>query len=290
MGKLHYESIIKQYGDSIQLGVVDIDIKVKKLLTKTTRYHKSIDSALLFNYGAYIICLPTYLHFYAIENIMKKSSSIILCEKPLLLNNTELSKLEQAYTDFYDRVFCAYVERFNEPYILAKEWIKSNAGPYKIVFNRYTKSPSKTSWYSDKHKGGDICLDLGIHDIDAALWLIEDNNVSNVRVLDESDDKMIFSFTLSRNNIITINSGWTIPEESKINIMNTFTIESKTGTFFYDSENESIAKDESNIKVRPRYPFAYRSELDHFIKRNLTNLNISNELNATYNILDRLRS
>jgi predicted dehydrogenase len=71
------------------------------------------------------ICTPTSTHFNILSNVLKSKTSVIICEKPITVNYSELEQLRQMYSNSASKVLVNYMRRYQPSYnklrnILAK--------------------------------------------------------------------------------------------------------------------------------------------------------------------------
>jgi predicted dehydrogenase len=127
-------------------------------------------------------------------------------------------------------------------------------------FTRRTKKPEQQGWFSDPKLGGDIVLDLGIHDIDASIWFSKSELASIISHVTDQDQES-FEIKLQDGSRCHFDLGWDIPATSEIGIENNFSIKTATGSFTYDGLTETITVNEVTKSVNPRFPQAYQNEI-----------------------------
>jgi len=211
------------------------------------------------------ICLPTPNHELIIEKLVKLPRAKILCEKPLtesLATTIEiLSKIKKP-----KNLFCAFVERFHEPFMIMKAWTDKNPGPYTLDFVRRTKIPPSSHWTRYKTDKPNILLDLGIHDIDLALWLTSSQPL-NIKAFNVDELSTSFTSKLSDKSDVSFYEGWDLPENDSQGILNKVKLIASSGNFIeYDSSSEEIITKTENKQIRARFPEAYYDEIKHAIK------------------------
>ena len=266
IGKLHLEAY-ERHMPEVLVAVVEIDVECRDdISARVHKVYDDVEDAILDGYDVYDICLPTFLHYEVLATLLRKTSSYILCEKPLVLSIEELSLLK-AIPGFDARVKCAFVERFNEPFYLAKKWCERHQGPFDITLERRTKNVMKNGWLSDPKFGGDVMLDLAIHDIDAAVWWVGTSvdRVQGYRVDGLTERATMIFANSSRIKII---SGWDLPDNHPSGIVNSFMIKSRGDTFVYDGSNETVTLSTGTQTVAPRMPNAYYAEIDAMLASN----------------------
>src|SRR3989344_303261 len=189
------------------------------------------------------ICTPTYEHIANFLAFAERASSFLI-EKPLALTLREAQLIQRVASERGITVYCAFVERFNSPIMKLKR--EGCASHYEFV--RIGSKP-KSSWYCDNSKSGGPLFDLGIHDIDLALWL----TASDVDIIEATRTGDLYAVKLQLRNGVTvkIRTGW-------VDTPNHF-------------ENSIVASrvtvHELNVHIlsEGRYPAAYRDQIHAFV-------------------------
>ena len=126
---------------------------------------------------AVVICLPNFLHFPATLAALEAGKHV-LCEKPPALNGAEMAVLREeamkrGLTYFFSRQF-----RFSPAMRMAREIIAAKKLG-KIYFAEATWVRSRGipsgigGWFTEKARsGGGALIDIGIHALDAAWFLM----------------------------------------------------------------------------------------------------------------------
>ncbi len=126
-------------------------------------------------YDVVDICLPTYLHAeWSLKAL--QAGNHVLCEKPLALTAAEtdaiLAKVKQTGKLFS----VGQCLRHWPAYVAIKEIVDSGRyGKVKYAeFARFSLTPTWTwnNWILDGAKSGNAALDLHVHDVDMALFLL----------------------------------------------------------------------------------------------------------------------
>ena len=138
--------------------------------------YSSLDEAFLNHSFDFIdICIPTPFHLEAIEKSLANECHILV-EKPLAAKEHDLDRIYSLMKKSNRRIMTAQVCRFIPAYIMAKSVIESGRLGKPLVFSarRYSELPdwSIGNWINDKEKSGGTIVDLSIHDIDVANWLL----------------------------------------------------------------------------------------------------------------------
>lgn len=166
---------------------------------------------------AVLIALPTYLHK---EYILKAiaAGKHILCEKPLTLNTAEGSEVLDALKG-YDRVFMsAQCIRFWPVYVEARNIILS--GVYgKLLSAQFTRQSGKPTWswqgwLLDEARSGGAALDLHIHDVDFANYLLGAPDFIDAVGSVQSGEGMgqiNALYTYTNGPVLALDGGWNHP-------------------------------------------------------------------------------
>ena len=132
------------------------------------------------------ICLPTYLHKeYAIR--MMRAGKHVLSEKPMGLTYAECEEMVRVSKEENKRLMIGQCLRFEPSYVYLKQCIDDGRfGKLKTLsMDRMSAAPiwGFENWFGDDTKSGGAILDLHIHDIDMARFLLgEPEAVSTVAV------------------------------------------------------------------------------------------------------------
>lgn len=118
------------------------------------------------------ICLPTYLHEYAVLMAIKYKKHI-MCEKPFALSYELAERLSNEAKNAGVKMMVLQVVRFWPEYASIKNMIdKKVIGKIQNVYmNRLSTYPKYSDWFSDPSKSGGGLYDLNIHDLDYLYYL-----------------------------------------------------------------------------------------------------------------------
>jgi UDP-N-acetyl-2-amino-2-deoxyglucuronate dehydrogenase len=125
------------------------------------------------------VCSPNYLHHAHVQLGLRLGAKVI-CEKPLVLNPTNLDLLadvEREYSDdFKPRVFTVLQLRHVESLQRLRALVHDRpAGLVQAAVHLDYITPRgpwyDRSWKSDKIKSGGIITNIGIHMLDLLIWL-----------------------------------------------------------------------------------------------------------------------
>jgi predicted dehydrogenase len=125
---------------------------------------------------AVILCIPNFLHAsVAIEALA--SGKHVLCEKPMALNADQAMTMVDAAKRAGKVLMVGQNNRFRGESMLLKRLVdQGKLGPVyhvKTGWIRRNGIPGWGSWFTSMEKaGGGPLIDIGVHVLDLALWLI----------------------------------------------------------------------------------------------------------------------
>ena len=124
---------------------------------------------------AVAIISPSNLHCEQVISALKKGLHVF-CEKPLGISKAECLKVEKAVSQQPKLVFMlGFMRRYDPSYVYAKNKIESGYIGRPILFRGYSVDPESAINGAIKyaaHSAGQF-LDMAIHDIDLARWLLQ---------------------------------------------------------------------------------------------------------------------
>ena len=122
------------------------------------------------------ICTPNYLHSIIAVDAFKAGKHVF-CEKPDAIDVTEVLKMQKAADEAGKVLMVMRNNRFVDASQYAKRYI--DAGKMGEVYagrcgwQRRRGIPGKGGWFTTKaQSGGGPLIDLGVHMIDLAIWLM----------------------------------------------------------------------------------------------------------------------
>lgn len=132
---------------------------------KTQQIHNNIDFL--------TVCSPNYMHLEHITLGLKNDIDII-CEKPIVLNPSDLNKIQILEKKYKRKVNCILQLRLNKKLInLRRKITQSKKKNYKvsIKYVSYRGDWFFKSWKGNISKSGGIATNIGIHFFDLLFWL-----------------------------------------------------------------------------------------------------------------------
>lgn len=130
------------------------------------------------------ICLPTYLHKEFAVRLLHAGKHV-LCEKPMALSSSECAEMLEAERESGKRLMIGQCLRFGPAYQYLKACIEDGRfGKLKnLTMNRLSAAPiwGYENWFMNTERSGGCILDMHIHDVDMARFLLgEPQAVSTV--------------------------------------------------------------------------------------------------------------
>lgn len=121
------------------------------------------------------ICLPTYLHKeYTIR--MLKAGKHVLCEKPMALCSADCEEMLRVAKECDRQLMIGQCLRFEPSYLFLKDCIDDGRfGKLRSLFmDRLSGQPKWgfENWFADTEKSGGCIMDMHIHDVDMARFLL----------------------------------------------------------------------------------------------------------------------
>jgi len=159
------------------------DIKVERAEEVKEKYFNDADVYSDFrellkdeSIDAIDICTPNYLHsIIAVEAL--NAGKHVMCEKPDAVSVEEVLKMQKASEDNGKLLMVMRNNRYMETSAYAKKYIE--AGKMGEIYAgrcgwiRRRGIPGKGGWFTTKaESGGGPLIDLGVHMIDLAIWLM----------------------------------------------------------------------------------------------------------------------
>ncbi|MDT0145589.1 Gfo/Idh/MocA family oxidoreductase [Priestia aryabhattai] len=162
------------------VAICDVNINnARKLANKcqiTKVYTSYVEMILTENLDLVSICTPNSIHaeiaVYALLNGVN-----VHCEKPLAVNAVEAQKIVDAKNQSGKKVMVGLNNRFTNQAVYLKKYI--DAGYLGTIYQakagwvRRSGIPGRGTWFTNKSlAGGGVMIDLGVHYLDLALYLM----------------------------------------------------------------------------------------------------------------------
>ena len=140
-----------------------------------TNYHELLAQP---DIDAVSVCVPNFLHESITLEALKQGKHV-LCEKPLALNATAAQGMVDAAKAAGRLLLVCYNHRYRSEIVWLKSLVRrGDFGPIyaaKAGWMREAGIPGgDRGWFTDKARsGGGALIDLGVHVLDLALWLMD---------------------------------------------------------------------------------------------------------------------
>jgi len=180
MGRAH----LANYQELEQAEVIAIcDVDKQRLQTTQQEYaipHIFTDYQKMLQLpelDAVSVATPNFLHT-AISIAALKAGKDVLCEKPLATNSKEAREIIKVKNKTGRKLAVHFNNRFRPEVQFLKNYLEEgNLGKIyyaRTVWNRRDGAPrGGKTWFTNREKsGGGPLVDLGVHRIDLALWLL----------------------------------------------------------------------------------------------------------------------
>jgi inositol 2-dehydrogenase len=175
MGLVYAEDLAYRVPQANLVAAADINPAVEagaKALGVTKWYSTHQDLIDDKSVDAVAIITPTSTHR---EIIMAaaKAGKAIFCEKPLSISLGDAREIQQVVDSTGVFFHMGFMRRFDRGYRAAKEKIDQGEIGAPVLFKASSRDPFRPSLeYMDPRHSGGIMIDMGIHDIDLARWMM----------------------------------------------------------------------------------------------------------------------
>lgn len=265
------------------VAIADVDEQAVKTTAATYQvphYYRSLGDLLQNDLiEAVYIATPNYLHCeHAIT--CANSGKHVLCEKPMAVNVEEGKRMIESFKRNKVKLMVAYMTRFNEATLHAKQLIANGSIGKPIVvqsqFGFVKTLRGKDDWRLDSKKAGGGCLmDVGVYPIDTISFLLDDKIIEvmafsgNIRFKYPMEDVLITSFKLSRGGIGGFVCGYSVSIPSSFEVYGTEGSIILTRPFSQFAVGElqlirSDKKEKYEVGLSDPLFACYQRELEHF--------------------------
>jgi len=163
---------------------------------------------------AVIIALPTALHAEVAVSALRAGKHV-LCEKPMAIRVGDCDRMIQASQASHRTLMVAHCIRFWPQYELIKSRVdEGRIGPLRFVTLRRLGLPptySAGNWLLDARQSGGAILDLHIHDIDFAQYLLglpQSIRAWGTRGPSGGVDHVVAAYNYDHGRYAIIEGGW----------------------------------------------------------------------------------
>ena len=219
-----------------------------------------------------LITLPTPQHA-PVAVAALSAGKHVLCEKPMAERASTCDRMIRAARSHERLLMVAQCIRFWPQYVKIKQMIdEGQIGAIRFVTLRRLASPptySAGSWLLDGTQSGGAILDLHVHDVDFAQYLLglpDTIHARGVRGLTGGIDHVVATYGYADGRYAVIEGGWafTAPWPFEMSI----TVHGERGTLEWSLSRGSAVSHYTGTEVRsiPCDGDALRSEQDYFIE------------------------
>ena len=179
IAEVHMSNLIKYPGIKIQsiFSRTNKKNRIPKGISFYTDYKKMLEKEVL---DAAFICTPTHTHDEIACFCAEKGINILL-EKPMANSLSGCDKILDSIKENNVKLFIGHVLRFWPTYGSVKRFLmqpQSRLGTIKSIVGKRLASNPWSQWFFDRSKSGGVILDLSIHDIDYATWILDSTPIS----------------------------------------------------------------------------------------------------------------
>ena len=122
--------------------------------------------------NAVVIVTPTSTH-HDIVAAAARAGLAIFCEKPLSISLDEARAIQKVVDDTGVFFHMGFMRRFDRGFRAGKQKIEDGVIGKAVVFKASSRDPFRPSLeYLDPNHSGGLIIDMGIHDIDIARWMM----------------------------------------------------------------------------------------------------------------------
>jgi myo-inositol 2-dehydrogenase / D-chiro-inositol 1-dehydrogenase len=199
------------------------------------------------------VCSPTSTHEEVVLAALAGGRDVV-CEKPLARTSAAAQSLVDRATDAGRMLFPAHVVRYFPAYRDAERRVRSGeVGTVRTLsLSRQVASPHE-GWFHDVEASGGVVLDLMVHDLDQALWLLGPVRRVAAESLDAAGDWVIARLEHAQGAVSTVEARWGPPE---VGFATEVTIEGTAGTLRHSATDVPAGVDDP-------YLLELRDVVDH---------------------------
>lgn len=175
MGRIYAETVVGTEGARlIAIATVDLATQTEFVCGLDVPYvfEDAADALALSELDAVIVATPTHSHLDLVEQAAAAGKAIF-CEKPLALTIAETHQALNAVERAGVPLQVGFMRRYDPPYIRAKAAIDAGDIGQPVTFKSISRDPicPRLEFADPVHSGG-LIIDMGIHDMDLARWLM----------------------------------------------------------------------------------------------------------------------
>jgi len=173
-GMIHALNFCTMVPNAKMVAVVDpfeeVAINACKELGISKNYINYMDALEDKEVDAVVVATPT-VHHRDVVVASAKAGKHILCEKPMAMNEKECDEMIEAAVENNVKLQIAFMRRFDESFIQAKEIVDSGEIGDVVFVRSNTRGPSTPQrWMYDIEKSNGPLAEVNSHDIDTLRW------------------------------------------------------------------------------------------------------------------------
>lgn len=201
------------------------------------------------------ICLPSYLHKeFAVK--LLNAGKHVLCEKPMALSSEQCDEMIEAANKNGKKLMIGQCLRFNAVYSYLKDCVVDGRfGKIKNLFmHRKSAQPrwGFEHWFEKTEKCGGCILDMHVHDIDMARYLLGEPDAVSCIAYDADVRWAVENSRLYYKDVMVVaDASW---DESPKTLFNCgFSARFETAQVVYNASGLTVYPDEGEI-FKPELP------------------------------------
>lgn len=201
------------------------------------------------------VCSPTSTHAEVVLAALAGGRDVV-CEKPLARTSAAAQSLVDRATDAGRMLFPAHVVRYFPAYRDAEQRVRvGEVGTVRSLhLTRQVASP-REGWFHERASSGGVVLDLMVHDLDQALWLLGPVSTVQAEALDPPGDWVRARLEHLGGATSTVEARWGPPE---VGFATEVTVEGATGTLRHSATDVPTGVDDP-------YLLELRDVVDHLV-------------------------
>ena len=170
---------------------------------------------------AVIIATPTSTHADIAVDCLEAGKDILV-EKPLARSYQEAKRIVDCAKKNKRKLMVGMNLRYRPDTMLLRSFINSNeiGEPFYVKCGWIRKQSSSEKWFTKKEEsGGGVIIDLGIHLLDLALWLLQYPEIASVssqnfhHYTKNVEDTSISCIKCKNSAVINLEVSWSLPVE-----------------------------------------------------------------------------
>jgi len=170
---------------------------------------------------AVIIATPTSTHKDIAIDCLNAGKDVLI-EKPMARTYLEAKQIVDAAKKNKGKIMVGMNLRYRPDTMLLRSFINSNeiGEPFYVKCGWIRKQSSSEKWFTKKEEsGGGVIIDLGIHIMDLALWLLDYPEISSVSAQNfhhytkSVEDTSVSCIKCKNSAVINMEVSWSLPVE-----------------------------------------------------------------------------